>query len=151
MGILILTIIGIPVAVFVMPLALARGIILGIIAVSQLAGQISGKYFGMKNDSQLKQIVPGLIILYLAWILMSLFMISSSDVAEGFSILFMVVAIVIWSFAISAGVGAVVLTRFGTRDYIKKSSRTVNVNVQVQPPPPPPSPPPLKSDQEGSP
>ncbi len=142
MAILVLTIIGIPVAVLVLPLGLILGIILGILGASQLAGQISGRYLGMKNENLLKQLVPGLTILYLPWILMSLFMISSSGAAEAFSILFMVIAIIIWSVVVSAGIGAVVLTRFGSREYKKPSRDDIKVQVNIRPTPKPPTPPP---------
>ncbi|MCP4706371.1 MAG: hypothetical protein GY865_17370, partial [candidate division Zixibacteria bacterium] len=147
MAILVLTIIGIPVAVLVLPLALFFGIILGILGASQLTGQFSGRYLGMKNSNPLKQIIPGLTILFIAWIAMSLLMISSSGVAEGFSIFFRVIAIVIWSIVVTAGIGAVVLTRFGSREYKKPSPDDVRVHVNIhtkpKPPTPPPTPPPL--------
>jgi len=143
MGILVLTIIGIPVAVLVLPLALFLGIILGILAVCQLTGQLSGRYLGMGKGTLIKQIIPGLVILYLPWIMMSLFMISSSGVAKGVSVLFMVIAIVIWSVVVSAGIGAVVLTRFGTREYKKAGPGEVGIKVEIHPSPKPPTPPPL--------
>ncbi len=142
MAILVLTIIGIPVAVLVLPLGLILGIILGVLGACQLTGQLSGRYLGMKNENLLKQLVPGLTILYLPWIVMSLFMISSSGVAEGFSVLFMVIAIIIWSVVVSAGIGAVVLTRFGTREYKKPSRDDINIQVNIRPTPKPPTPPP---------
>jgi len=152
MGILVLTIVGIPVAVLVLPLALILGILLGILSASQLVGQISGRYLGMKNESLLKQLVPGLTILYLPWIAMALFMISSSGVAEAFSVLFMVIAIIIWSVVVSAGIGAVVLTRFGSRAYKKQSGDDVKIHVNIRPTPkpptPPPTPPPLNPKDE---
>ncbi len=152
MGILVLTIIGIPVAILVLPIALILGIILGILGVCQLGGKLSGQYLGMKNGTLIKQILPGLIILYLPWIAMSLFMISSSGVAEGFSVLFMVIAIIIWSVVVSAGIGAVVLTRFGTREYKKTSREDIKVQVNIRPTPrpptPPPTPPPLNPEKD---
>lgn len=141
-GILVLTIIGIPLAVLVLPLGLIAGIILGILGACQLTGQLSGRYFGMKNESLIKQLLPGLIILFSAWILMSLFMISSSGVAEGFSTLFMVIAIIIWSVVVTTGIGAVVLTRFGTREYKKLDRDEIKVHVNIRPAPKPPTPPP---------
>jgi len=140
MAILVLTIIGIPVAILVLPVALIIGVILGIIAVSQRTGRLVAKYIGWKSDLQLKQILSGLTILYSAWIFMSLLMVSTAGAVEGFAVFFMVIAIIIWSIAVSAGIGAVVLTRFGTRDPKKISISRVTVRVET---PPPPTPPPL--------
>jgi len=149
MGILVLTIVGIPVAVFVLPIALVVGIILGIIGASQLVGKLSGRYIGGWNDTQLKQILLGLTALYLSWILMSVFMGMPSGAARFFDILFMVIAIIIWSIVVSAGLGAVVLTRFGSRDCKRIREHEIKIQVATTPSkPPPPSPPPLKTDED---
>lgn len=152
MGILVLTIIGIPVAVLVLPIALFLGIVLGVLGASQLTGQLSGRFLGMTNGSPVKQIIPGLVILFTAWLIMAALFSLSSGVADGFATFFMVIAIIIWSVIVSAGIGAVVLTRFGTREYKKPSNDDIRVRVNIRPSPkpptPPPTPPPLKPDDE---
>lgn len=150
-GILVLTIVGIPVAVFVLPIALVVGVILGIIGASQLVGQISGRYIGGRYDTQLKRVLVGLTILYLSWILMSVFMAMPSGAARFFDILFLVVSIILWSIVVSAGLGAVVLTRFGSRDCKRIREHEIQIQVATTPSkPPPPSPPPLKKDEDGT-
>ncbi|MEP0828658.1 MAG: hypothetical protein HRF51_09065, partial [bacterium] len=78
-------------------------------------------------------------------IIMSIFMLSPSGLGDGLATLFLVLAIIIWSIGITAGLGTVVLTRFGTRDCEK--SVTISVRMDSFSPPPPPSPPPLKGDE----
>jgi hypothetical protein len=149
MGLLILTIIGIPVAVFVLPMALIIAAVMGIIAFSQLVGHKSEKFLGGISGSQIKKVILGLLLLYLTWIFMSLFMISRSGVSSGFGVFFMVISIVIWSVVISMGVGAVIMTRFGTRS-CRAATTGVKVGIDVgRVTPPPPSPPPLRTDDEG--
>lgn len=144
-ALLCLTIIGIPVAIFVLPLALVLGVILGSIGLGQFVGRRLGQILSTSFNSQLLKIVFGLTVLYIPWIMMSLFMLSASKLSEGLATLFMVLAIIIWAIGITAGLGTVVLTRFGTRDCEK--AVTISVKLDSFSPPPPPSPPPLKGDE----
>jgi hypothetical protein len=148
-GLLMLTIVGIPVALFALPIALLIAVVLGSIAFGQLVGRIIGRYIWGGESSQLRNIVTGIIALYSFWIFMSLFMISSTDFSQGLAIAFMVIAIIIWSIGATAGVGASLLTRFGTRDIVDADSKYRPPDylypAPPTPPTPPPSPPPLKS------
>jgi hypothetical protein len=144
-ALLCLTIIGIPVAIFVLPLALVLGVILGTIGLGQFVGRALGRVLSAGINSQLLRIVFGMTVLYIPWIIMSIFMLSPSGFSDGLATLFLVLAIIIWSIGITAGLGTVVLTRFGTRDCEK--SVTISVRMDSFSPPPPPSPPPLKGDE----
>jgi len=160
---LTLTIIGIPVAVFVLPIALVLAILLGIVGFSRFMGEKLKRYITWQGDSQLWNILVGLGALYASWILMSLFAISPTGLWSFFYVLFMVISIIIWSVVVSTGIGAVAMTRFGFRDCSRPTKGQYRVSVEVgsvkpppppspppepsAPPPPPPTPPPL-SDEE---
>jgi hypothetical protein len=138
-GILCLTIIGIPVAVFVLPVGLIVGILLGIVGAGQLVGQLADKYFPGTFNSQVKRIIIGLTVTYAFWLIMALFMAFPRGVTGGISTLFLVLAIIIWSIIVTAGLGAVVLTRFGSRQCRRFQEEAVHVSVEVgevKPPPP---------------
>ncbi|UCD95107.1 MAG: polymer-forming cytoskeletal protein [Candidatus Zixiibacteriota bacterium] len=146
-ALLILTIIGIPVALVALPLATLLAVILGIAGLGQFVGEKMSRYLGQAGKSQLGHVILGIIVLNAFWLLMSLFLIKPGSVSQGFATLFLVLSIVIWGIGTSVGVGAAILTRFGSRD----RRRPVTVQVEVgttTPPPPPPTPPPLSSDEE---
>ncbi|MEP0827403.1 MAG: polymer-forming cytoskeletal protein, partial [bacterium] len=71
-ALLCLTIIGIPVAIFVLPLALVLGVILGTIGLGQFVGQALGRVLSAGINSQLLRIVFGTTVLYIPWIIMSI-------------------------------------------------------------------------------
>jgi hypothetical protein len=72
-----------------------------------------------------------------------------SGAARFFDILFLVISIILWSIVVSAGLGAVVLTRFGSRDCKRIREQDIQIKVAATPSkPPPPSPPPLKKDED---
>jgi hypothetical protein len=139
-GLLCLTIIGIPVAVIGLPLATVLAVVLGIIGLSQLVGSILSAKFGIGGKSQLSNAIFGLFILDSFWLIMSLFFIRPTVTSQGFATLFLVLAIIIWSIGVSAGIGAVILTRLGSRDYKKPLGYG---RPEGDSPPPPPTPPPL--------
>jgi hypothetical protein len=146
-ALLCLTIIGIPLAIFVLPIALLLAILLGIIGLGYLIGEKVTHRFGMSPTSQLTQVMIGLTVFFLPWIIMSLLMMSHSSFNLGLATFFMVIAIIINSLGVLTGLGSVIFTRFGSRDCEKV--RRMSVQVIITPtPPPPPSPPPLKSDDE---
>jgi hypothetical protein len=140
---LCLTIIGIPVAIFALPLALILAIILGILALSQSVGEKVDEMLGGRYKSQLLHFMSGLIIIYIAWVLAAVFSVTPSKAADAMGTLFLVLAIIFWSIGATAGLGAILLTRYGTRDCDKALEVSIKLDVS---PPPPPTPPPLKSE-----
>jgi len=143
-GLLCLTIVGIPIAVLALPLVTLLAIILAVVGLGQLTGEKFSKYIGGSFSSRLSQTILGIMLLDSFWIIFSLFYSSSSDVAHGFATLFLVLSIIIWSIGLTAGIGAIMLTRFGSRDCRKVMIDELKPDY-VQPPPPP-TPPPLTSD-----
>jgi hypothetical protein len=140
-GLLCLTIIGIPVAVLALPLITIAAIILAIVGLSQFTGEIFSRLFGGAFSSRLGQIFLGILVLLSGWVLFALLYASSSDVAQGFATALLVISIVIWSIGLTAAVGAIMLTRFGSRDCRKVVID--EVRREYMQPPPPPTPPPL--------
>jgi len=143
MALLSLTVIGIPVALIALPIALFLAAIMGIVGLGNLAGDILSRYFGGLGSSQIVRVVSGLIVLDLFWIIMSLLMVRNGGFLDGFSTLFMVLAIVIWSIGLMIGLGAVVMTRFGKREC---GAISIEIKVDKVKPPPPPTPPPLSPE-----
>jgi len=143
-GLLCLTIVGIPVAVLALPLITLLAIILAIVGLSQLIGEKSSHLLGGSFSSRLGRTILGILILESLWIIFSLFYASSSGVAQGFSTLFLVISIIVWSIGLTAGMGAILLTRFGSKD-CKRIVIDEYKEDFVQPPPPP-TPPPLSGD-----
>jgi hypothetical protein len=147
-GLLCLTIIGIPVALVALPLATAVASILGFVGLSQITGEKSSRFIGRTNGSQLSRIILGILALESLWIIMSLFFASSSGVSQGFATFFMVMAIIVWSIGVTSGIGAVILTRFGTR-VCRKVASPSGIASTVKPPPPP-TPPPLSTAEDNN-
>lgn len=142
-GLLVLTVVGIPVAIFGLPIFTLLGVLMGSVALGQLTGEIIMRYRGKTKRSQLWNIIFGLSILYSFWIIMSLFGASSAGVNQGLSTLFLVLAIIIWSIGGTAGIGAALLTRLGSRDCAASEIETKTSDI-LGPAPLPPTPPPLK-------
>ena len=146
MGLLVLTIVGIPVALVLMPILLFLAVILGVIGFSQLIGERLSRYISGISNSQLMQVVVGIAVLEVFWLLMSLFYIKPGGVGEGFAILFLVLSIITWSIVTTAGLGAVLMTRFGRRECRRASIEIEIRHDGMKPPPPPPTPPPLSTE-----
>jgi len=142
-GLLCLTIVGIPVAVIALPIATLFGILLGIIGFSYYGGTVFTRLFKMKTQSRLVQFTVGIILLYLSWLIWGALYAEPDSTSQGFAVLFLVISIVIWSIGVSAGVGSIIITRFGFRDCKDALSSKFSNDTT----PPPPSPPPLRKDQ----
>ncbi len=155
-GLLVITIIGIPIAVLGLPLATLVAAIIGFTALAHVvAGWFKG-YFGL--ESRMFKSLFGIVVLWLPWIIMALFEISPSGVSDAFAVLFLVIAIIVTSIGGTTAVGAVILTRFATRD-CEKGPTTIKVTIDTAPPPPtpppinrpdappPPTPPPLSGEE----
>ncbi len=146
-ALLCLTIIGIPVGVIVIPLALAGAFLMGVIGFSQLIGGTFGRIKVDSKGTQLLAALIGLIIYSMPWLLAGFLQMMGSPFFDGFATFFNVISIIVWSIGITAGIGAVFMTRFGNRDCRKILLQRINQDwASMRPAPPPPTPPPLKSD-----
>ena len=147
-GLLCLTIIGIPVAMIILPLAILLAVILGTIGISQRVGEKLGKYFSFSGKSQMGNVFIGIIILSAFWILAGFFAAPISPFGSGMETFILVTAIVVWSIFITFGFGAVMMTRFGSRDCAKSMVDMYKQQEQASMAPPRPTPPPLKPEDE---
>ncbi len=110
---LVITIIGIPVAVIVYPLALAGAIVLGQIGMSYYLGGLAGRVFSpLKFDSIFMRTIVGICFGMFPWYLSGFF---ESVGITGLSIFFFVIGIIFAAFITLTGLGTIWFTRFGTR------------------------------------
>jgi|GEM_PF-2613696 len=132
---LIITIIGIPVALLVLPLAVVLAQVIGYAAVGLRFGEKLSENRIVKTKSQLVLTLLGTTaLLTITLIGCTLFIIPVTPLnIVGW--VFFGIGNAISFIATMTGIGAVVLTRFGTRLY---KSKTVQPTPSTIPPPPPP-------------
>ncbi|MCH9031463.1 MAG: polymer-forming cytoskeletal protein [candidate division Zixibacteria bacterium] len=143
-GLVSATIVGIPIAILAV-LAFPVGLLLGLVAFTQLSGKFALRAYGEENASQLRQIVVGASMLIGLWMIAVMLIDSSSEFLEGWGIFFLVASILYSIPAVFSGIGGVFLTRFGRREY---SPPGPDEHAEVAPPPP--TPPPIPSPPETS-
>ncbi len=134
-----ITIIGIVVVPFV-PLVYAFASVLGIAAFSHTIGSlVFGRFLSSGNRIFMKSFL-GFALFAISWIMGITFMTGSENSAMyGIGIFFFVVSIIFSIVPIFGGIGAVVLTRFGTRSYTSWKD-IITANPQTFTPAPPPMP-----------
>ena len=134
-----ITIVGLLVVLFV-PLVYVIAFALGIIVFSQLVGAKILVQFGAGSKGVMVSFVVGLLSLMALWFVVAILLGSNDSVSNGFGIFFLVLAIVITSYPVCAGVGAAVLCRFGFREYTSFSDRVRGAGEKAPSPAPPPMP-----------
>ncbi len=134
-----ITIIGIVVVPFV-PLVYAFASVLGIAAFSHSIGSlVFGRFLSAGNRIFMKSFL-GFALFAISWIMGITFMTGSEDsFMFGVGIFFFVISIIFSIVPIFGGIGAVVLTRFGTRSYASWKDK-IAANPQTFTPAPPPMP-----------
>lgn len=126
---LLVTIIGIPVALIVLPLAFILATFLGDTSIALAAGERLKRALNFSTDSKIFLIAAGLILLELPFLLAGpLLMMEGAAVGMGIFLLVFggLLNLVLWM----VGFGAVILTRFGGRPKL----------AAAVPPPPPAAP-----------
>ena len=108
--ILLITILGIPIAVLILPLVILVSFLMGGAGFSLLLGQWTQDHMGLKLNSTLLHLVIGMIILEFFPFLRKVFEL----INPAFSFIFLAITILIFLLAWIPGFGAVLLTRFGT-------------------------------------
>lgn len=156
-----ITIVGLIVLPFV-PLAYIVAMFTGVLSVGSKLGNMVVRRF-REGSSLLIDATVGTVLFMLQWLLVAILLGSSSSVAEGFGIFFLVVAILITCYPVFGGIGAAVLTRFGNRPYagsiFKRGDRGTEAPTPAPPPipdmprftPPPPVPPVPQPPQDNPP
>jgi hypothetical protein len=109
--VLLSTILGIPIALLILPLLVVGGFLLGISGFGLWTGQYLKKKLNLKTNSSWALIGLGILALELPSILREL----TSLFSPILSIVFLLAVILVFCAAWVPGLGAVVLTRFGTR------------------------------------
>ena len=134
----VITIVGIPLALFVPLVYLSAGII-GIACFSNnLGGRISRRFLGGDKNRYFQTFV-GFSIFAIIWILgISLFTGNPEDSPEfGFGVFLFVLSIVITFVPFYGGIGASLLTRFGFRPYKSWKDKHASDGPSPAPAPPP--------------
>ena len=128
MALLFVTVIGIPVAIFVIPLVLAFALLLGYVGVSLATGERIGNGHGR---SLYASMIIGLLILQGLVILGSLIGLPGGSLGLVGKPIWVIGCAVIYV-ASTVGLGAVIMSRFGTMD--RKPPTTVQFQVPPQGP-----------------
>jgi len=144
-AIVIITIVGIVVAPFI-PVLYILAFFIGVVIFGNKIGRIiSVKYLGGEKKMMFQATI-GVFLFMSIWLLDAILLGQQSDVAEGFGIFILVMAIIISTYPICTGVGAAILTRFGFRDYVSWKEKH---GFDTEPAAPAPAPPPLR-DQDNN-
>ncbi len=135
MGLLVITIIGIPVALLGVPLAYLLAMIFGIAAFSNVLGNLVFGRFLSSGKKVFMKIFLGFSLFALSWIIGISFMNDPQNSDLG--IFFFVISILMSIVPLFGGIGACVLTRFGTRPYMSWKERIKHHPQSMTPAPPP--------------
>ena len=138
----IITIVGIIVVVFV-PVLYLLAFFMGIVIFGNRIGRIISIRFLGGEKKMMFQSTMGVFLFMSLWLLDAILLGQQGDVAEGFGIFVLVVAIIVSTFPICTGIGAALLTRFGFRDY--RSWKNLHGFGSE---PPAPAPPPLREQDD---
>ncbi len=136
---LLITIVGIPVAFLAYPLIIVAAIVLGFASVSVTIGERVGKALNWPELSIYTTCLIGVFAVQLLLVLSSLLSMIGLRPLGGVVVVFY---ILIASVAVTIGMGGVILTRFGVKRRQPK--------VVPTPPQPKPAPPPLQTAPESS-
>lgn len=136
------TIVGIPLAPLI-PIAYVAALVLGLIATASVLGRKAAGERARKNRGIVFRALTGIGILMGIWAVVAVLLGSSNDVSQGFGVAFLVTAIVISAVIVLTGAGAVVLTRFGFREYTAVKDRGEDETTPMPAPPPIPQTPPF--------
>ncbi len=143
-AIVIITIVGIIVAPLV-PISYIIAFFIGVVLFGNKIGRMVSVRFLGGEKKMMFQATIGVFLFMSLWLLDAILLGQQSDVAEGFGIFVLVVAIIISTFPICTGVGAAILTRFGFRDYISWKEKH-----SFDPKPSAPAPPPLRKRDDNN-
>ncbi len=140
---LVITIIGIPVALLIFPFALIAAFLLGYIATTIYIGKMLAPIFGWQEKSIYIKSIIGVLAIAVLRLLANF---SSAIGAGGLDLFFAIIYLVVVFAVITIGLGAVASTRFGTRPKPAGTAPEPSPTPPeprpappIQPPPPPQS------------
>lgn len=129
------------VGVLVLPLLPVLYVIASVMGLASVGNIIGQKFMAGRKNSEKLSLIPsllGVIIFMTIWLAVSLTLGSTDPTTDGFGIFLLVLAILISTFPLLSGIGAAVLTRFGTREYKTWKERQFEAKATITPPKPPP-------------
>jgi hypothetical protein len=151
---LIITIVGIPVALLVYPFALLLAIVLAFVSSATYIGRLLSPLFGWEDRSRYLKAVLGVVAVGALLILSNL---ADAIGVEPLRGLLAAVFVLIGMVALTVGLGGVVTARFGMRPKAARPGPQYPQAPMVSPPPPPgmdtrpkPPPPPAPPPKPGS-
>ncbi len=112
---LIITVIGIPVAFLVLPLAVVIAVVLGYSAIGLRLGEMLVENTRFTAQSQLGRTLLGVSVMLMLTVVGAALLLAQFGPTTALGWILFVVGIAVSFIATTAGLGAVVLTRFGTR------------------------------------
>lgn len=117
---LVVTIIGIPVAVFLLPLLGVAAVVLSLAAFGLWVGELINQNTTVRLDTGLSRTLTGFLALQSVWLIpiVALWGSQVEGVGESLRVIGIVslgLGAVMWYVIVTTGLGAVLLTRFGTR------------------------------------
>jgi Polymer-forming cytoskeletal len=142
LSLLIVTFVGIPVAI-VVALATPVALLVGIVAYSQFSGRTALAAYGEEGATRLRNIIVGILIIIGLWTLAFALQASRADFLSGIGVFLIIIAIIFSAVAVFSGIGGVVLTRFGKKEYTPKPHSHGYGYPPPPSPPPTPQPPPM--------
>lgn len=125
---LLITVIGIPVALLGLPLAMIGAGFLGLTGFCLFVSDLLSGDSNSREEGRLSRTITGFIIVQLPFIGLFLFEIVDISVL---SIIFLIIAALVFFIVYTCSLGAVILTRFGTRGHNQRRPGTVRVSVKV--------------------
>lgn len=125
---LLITVIGIPVALLGMPLALVGGGFLGLAAFSIFVSDLLGGNREGEREGRMSRTITGFLVLQSPLIALFLFELINISVL---SIIFLIIASLVFMIVFTTSLGAVTMTRFGTRAHNDQRGQSVRVSVNV--------------------
>jgi len=137
--VLAVSIVGLILIPFI-PLAYLAAIVLGCVSFGRLLGGWLLRRMGRMNTGVWIESYLGVLALMTLWMIVAVLLGSNLEgsAGYGFGIFFMVVSILISTFPVLSGLGAVLLTRFGYRDYSPSTDRKKGRGTSEAPAPAPP-------------
>jgi hypothetical protein len=156
---LVITIVGIPIAILVFPFVLVAAWVMGYVAASIYIGGILNPLFGWRDKSTYVKGIVGIAAIGLGHVLANILVgLGAQGLGVFLSTIFLIVSIV----ALTVGFGAVISSKFGAQPKVAVQTADSSASPEgpapprepapptppVKPPPPPPRipPPPKRSD-----
>ncbi len=132
----VITLIGIVLIPFV-PMLYLAAMLMGLVSFgAAVGGYVMNRLQSNARGHQVRTLL-GEFLLMVLWFAVVLLMSGANPVQRGLGIALLVIAIVITSYPLLTGIGAALLTRFGTRQYVSYTERRPEDNVPPAPAPPP--------------